>query len=34
MMGVRNMMVVIDAGERSRSGTEAERKRISSVMGP
>ena len=34
MMGVRNMMVVFEVCDSSSSGTEAERKRISSVTGP
>ena len=33
-MGVRKTMVVVEAPERRRSGTDAERKRISSVTGP
>jgi hypothetical protein len=33
-MGVRKMMVLLEARARRRSGTEAERKRTSSVMGP
>lgn len=33
-MGVRKTMVVVDAPESKRKGTEAERKRISSVTGP
>jgi hypothetical protein len=34
MIGVKNIMVVLDVWDRSRRGTEAERKRTSSVMGP
>ena len=33
-MGVRKMMVVVSILARRRSGTDAERKRISSVIGP
>jgi hypothetical protein len=33
-MGVRKIVVVFEVLARRRSGTEAERKRISSVMGP
>jgi hypothetical protein len=33
-MGVKKTMVVVDAPESRRRGTEAERKRISSVTGP
>jgi hypothetical protein len=34
MTGVKKMIVVFEVWERSRRGTEAERKRISSVIGP
>jgi len=34
MIGVRNMMVVFEVCDSRSSGTEAERKRISSVTGP
>ena len=34
MTGVKKMMVVLDVRERRRRGTEAERKRTSSVTGP
>jgi hypothetical protein len=33
-MGVKNMIVVLDVWDKSRRGTEAERKRTSSVTGP
>jgi hypothetical protein len=33
-MGVRKMVVRFEAWARRRRGTEAERKRISSVIGP
>jgi hypothetical protein len=34
MIGVKNMIVVLGVCDRSRKGTDAERKRTSSVMGP
>jgi hypothetical protein len=34
MIGVKKIMIVLDVWDRSRRGTEAERKRTSSVMGP
>ena len=34
MMGVRKMIVVLEVLAKRRSGAEAERKRISSVIGP
>jgi hypothetical protein len=33
-MGVKNIIVVLDVWDSSSSGTDAERKRTSSVMGP